>query len=246
MTSPYDDFAWLYDRCWSQPFQDWQWPAIDTLLLPGIPADGYVLDLCCGVGKLARALRQRGFHVTGVDSSAEMLRYAARNAPSAEFVHAPAARFSLSALVDAAVCTFDSVNHILSLAEVASAFACVRAVLRPGGHLVCDINTEAAYGERWDQTWCQVEADHAFFARGGYDRATQTGQTEITIFRQHDQWVRSDVKVEQRCYSVEEISAVLRGAGFAEVTAWRAAEDLGLEGHYGIGRVYLRACLSST
>ncbi|MFQ5843623.1 MAG: class I SAM-dependent methyltransferase [Planctomycetota bacterium] len=46
--------------------------------LRGVPAGGRVLDLPCGTGRLTHALVDRGFVVTGADSSAAMVERAGR------------------------------------------------------------------------------------------------------------------------------------------------------------------------
>ena len=66
--------------------------------------------LCCGTGRVAAELTARGLSVTGLDISEEMLAYARRNAPAAEFVAADARAFALPPPFDAAISTFDRVN----------------------------------------------------------------------------------------------------------------------------------------
>src|SRR2546429_546812 len=122
MSSPYDAFAWFYDRYWAEPHRAWQMPALEKLLFPALPPGGRVLDVCCGTGNLARHFVLRGYEVTGVDSSREMLRVARENVPEANFVRTDAADIHLDHAVDAAVCLFDSVNHLLEAEQVAGAF----------------------------------------------------------------------------------------------------------------------------
>ncbi len=240
MTSPYNSFAWFYNRYWADPFQDWQAPILERLL----PAPCHVLDLCCGTGQLARRLLARGYRVTGVDASPEMLRYARENAPAAQFMAADASNFNLAEQVQAAVCTFDSLNHILEDAQLRAALSCVHAALEPGAPFVCDINTDAAYGPEWDKSACQADPDHALFLRGHYDRENRRGITQITMFRLLGSWIRSDVEVPQRALSVAEMTVHLEVAGFTAIEHYRPMEDLGVAGHYGQGRVYFRSCKS--
>ena len=246
MSSPYDAFAWFYDRYWAEPFQQWQEPALEQLLYSGLPADARVLDLCCGTGQLARRLLSRGYRVTAVDSSQEMLHYAQRNAPDALCKQADAADFTVPEPVEATVCTFDSVNHWTRPGHMEGAFACVHQALEPGGRFVFDINTDAAYGERWEHTACLVEPDHAFVLRGGFDPVTRVGSTEITLFRLLDHWQRWDVAMQQRPCSVAAIREQLHAAGFVRISAWHAIDDLRMDGHYGLGRVYFQAWKSSS
>jgi SAM-dependent methyltransferase len=242
-TSPYDAFAWFYDRYWAPPFHDWQTPVLERLLFPALQRGDTILDLCCGTGHLANRLVTRGYQVIGVDASLEMLRFARTNVPAAEFVHADAAQFALARTVDAAVSTFDSLNHILNAEQVQRAFGRIHAVLRSGGLFVFDINTPEAYGERWNHSACQVYPEGAFFLRGGFDPQAGAATTSITMFRLlGETWQRSDVEVQQRPWDVQEIENMLQAAGFRHIDRFRTNEDrLGTSGHYGIGRVHFRA-----
>jgi hypothetical protein len=47
--------------------------------------------------------------------------------------------------------------------------------------------------------------------------------------------------VRQRPWEIPEIRPLLRRAGFSQLDTYRASEDLGMEGNYGIGRVFFRA-----
>jgi len=242
----YDAFAWFYDRYWAADFQQWEMPALDRLLLANLPPNAALLDLCCGTGHLAHQLTGRGFLVTGIDSSEGMLALARRNAPSAYFFLSEAHSFTLEQPVDAALCTFDSINHILDPALILASFRQIFLNLKPGGCFLFDCNTDQAYGERWNSSAAIVEPDHAFFLRGHFDPETATGHTDITMFQLMFQadahWQRTDVSLRQRPWAISHLFSFLTEAGFHSVEHWLAAEDLDLKGHYGLGRVYIRAC----
>jgi SAM-dependent methyltransferase len=241
MTSQFDDFGWFYDKHWATAFAQWQIPAIDRLLMPHVRAGGPLLDVCCGTGTLARSLVNRGYQLTGVDSSEGMLQLARQNVPEATFLHADASQFTLAQPVDGAMSVFDSLNNILEPPALQAAFHCVHDALRAGGYFVFDVNTSAAYGERWDQSYSEVYVDHAFFMRGGFDPHSRIGVTKVTMFRLTNGWVRSDVELLQRPWDPLDVEPLLEKAGFTDICSWRAIEDLGMPGHYGIGRVYFRA-----
>jgi SAM-dependent methyltransferase len=245
MTSPYDAFAWFYDRYWAAPMQQWQRPALERLLFTDLAPGAAILDLCCGTGKLAQELLLRGYAVTGIDSSPEMLVHARENAPDALFLPADAARFTLDSPVDATVSVFDSLNHLMEAEQLQLAFHNIHEALKPGGILVFDVNTAAAYGEQWDESAWEVQPDHAFFLRGGFDSKAQIGATSITMFRLEGSWQRSDVEMRQRPWELSEIEPMLQTAGFQDIRSYRAIEDLGMPGHFGIGRLYFRACRNS-
>src|SRR5271170_6826037 len=97
-------------------------PALDQLLFPDLSSGRYVLDLCCGTGHLAQQMISRGYRVTGVDASREMLRVARSKVPDAEFHNADVTSFALERQMDAAVCAFDSLNHLTEAERVELAF----------------------------------------------------------------------------------------------------------------------------
>lgn len=85
----YDAFAWLYNRHWGPDSARRFLPVLERWLLPYLPPRARILDLCCGTGQLAQALAQRGYLVTGIDGSEEMIRFARANAPDVEFLIQP-------------------------------------------------------------------------------------------------------------------------------------------------------------
>src|SRR5437667_11514410 len=97
-------------------------PVLERLVLTRVPQGGRILDLCCGTGQLVGELMRRGYHVTGVDGSEQMLGFARANAPGAEIVHADVRTVTLPGSHDAAVCLFDSLHHLCRPAGVHMAF----------------------------------------------------------------------------------------------------------------------------
>jgi SAM-dependent methyltransferase len=89
----YDAFAQVYEKHWSSEVPPQLWTIIERLLVPHLPEKARVLDLCCGTGYTAARFVERGFDVTGLDGSKEMLRRARRSAPAARFVLKDARRF---------------------------------------------------------------------------------------------------------------------------------------------------------
>jgi SAM-dependent methyltransferase len=229
----YDDFAWFYHRYWSHGIPFRLLDAADRLLLANLEPGARVLDLCCGTGRISRALADRGWRVTGVDGSAGMLELARAEAPGAEFVRADARDFSLDEPVDAAVSLFDSLNHVTGPGELARVFRCVHAALKPGGRLLYDLNDEGAFLRHWKgDTFTAVEDDHASIMRGVYDPAERLGTVTVTLFRLRDgSWRRSDVVVHERCYEAGEVLALLGEAGFR--ARMHRAEELGMDDQAG-------------
>src|SRR5438034_771625 len=121
-------------------------PVLERLVLTRVPQGGRILDLCCGTGQLVGELMRRGYHVTGVDGSEQMLGFARANAPGAEFVHADVRTMTLPSSHDAAVCLFDSLNHLMRPDEVETAFRNVRAAVTSGAPFRCAFDAEHDLG----------------------------------------------------------------------------------------------------
>jgi SAM-dependent methyltransferase len=231
----YDDFAWFYDRYWSRGTPLVLLGAAERLLLSELPVGARVLDLCCGTGRISGALAERGYRVTGIDGSAQMLRLARANAPGADFIAADARDFRLAEPVDVVISLFDSLNHVLALDELARVFESVRAALRDGGRFLFDMNFASSFARYWQgESFTTVEPDHACIVRGAYDPETRLGRCDVTLFREREgAWHRADVVIEERCYTEAEVAGALEAAGFREVRRYDAERDLRLAGHEG-------------
>ncbi len=224
----YDAFAWIYDKYWGRDSAQRFLPIVEKLVLIRLPPNARTLDLCCGTGQLAQALARRGCQVTGIDGSEEMLRHARRNAPEVEFILGDARTFHLPAIYGATACTYDSLNHLMSLETLSQVFQHVYACLQEGGLFLFDLNMEEGYRARWRGSLGIAEDDHVCVVRASFDEGEKVGKTAITMFRLEGAiWQRSDVTLLQRCYSEQQIKSTLRAAGFIDIQTYDAQNDLG-------------------
>ena len=105
-----------------------------------------LLDVGCGTGKSFLPLLERGFAVTACDISPEMVELARHKVgPMAELHVADMRRLPVFGEFDLITCIDDAINHLLTLGEVADALSGMYDNLAPGGILVFDANTLAAY-----------------------------------------------------------------------------------------------------
>lgn len=101
-----------------------------------------ILDLGCGTGSHAVVLAQRGYRVTGVDRSEDMLRQATAKANKAgvslELELADLKTYRDHREYDAVLMMFAVLGYQQSNEEVMDALRTARAHLRPGGVFVAD------------------------------------------------------------------------------------------------------------
>jgi SAM-dependent methyltransferase len=125
----YDGLADWYDERLG-PFTTGAADLVRDLVGPGA---GRCLDLGCGTGIHLPLLRELGWRVTGLDTSADMLRRASERAESAELVRGDAAALPF------ADGSFEAVTSIFVHTDVDDYRAALREaarVLRPSGQLV--------------------------------------------------------------------------------------------------------------
>jgi SAM-dependent methyltransferase len=210
---------------------------LEERVLVELPAGARILDLCCGTGQLAQMLLERGYQVTGLDGSAEMIRFARENAPAGEFIVDDARTFRLPAVYHAVVSAYDSLNHIMSLEELTQAFRNVYAALQDGGLFFFDLNMEAGYTLRWRGSFGLVEDQYACIIRASYQSAERLAQMLITVFRlEGEAWRRSDLRFSQRCYPEQDVRAALASVGFTDIQTYEAHRELGQPSE--IGRMF--------
>ncbi len=216
----YDPFASVYNARWGPISLHWI-PWLAVLVVPRLPSHGRVLDVCCGTGQIAAALSRRGFRMVGLDGSREMLRYARTNAVDVHLVQADVRRFALRSRFDAALCLFDSLNHLLSCEDLAAAFSSVSTCLRPRGWFLFDVNTPGSYERNWNGRHRRKAGDHMLRTRSEYDPERRLGIFRASITRVDCPSPQPEmVTLWQRCHSDAEILAALRASGFGSVEAY--------------------------
>jgi SAM-dependent methyltransferase len=236
----YDGFAPYYDLYWAEGYlRDFEEGFAETIL-PLVPPGARVLDLCCGTGRLVGWLCERGFDVTGLDSSERMLEVARKNAPDAEMVHANAQSFALNEPVDLVVSTFDSMNHLATLDELESVFRSVHGALSSDGLFCFDFNTEEGFECGGDETHAAMDDDHVCISQSVFDSAAGEGVSTLTVFeREGERWKRTDAEVREYFHDQSDIEARLAAVGFDKPKVFDAADDFGMP--RGDGRLFLLA-----
>lgn len=138
----YQRFAQFYDALTENvDYQVRSQYLTDLFLHYGGHIDG-ILDIGCGTGELAKQLAEKGYRVTGLDLSDDMLTIAAaKEIPNAFFYHGDMTDFTLPEAFDACICTLDSLNHLPDLEAVTACVQCVYKALKPGGLFLFDVNT---------------------------------------------------------------------------------------------------------
>lgn len=241
--SSYDEIAAMYHALWANSYMPAALPALERLFFCRMEPDARVLDVCCGSGHVTSNLVKRGFRVTGVDSSAALIKIARQELPQAELLVQDVRHLEVKGPYDGALSTFDSLNHILSLEDLHAVFSGVYAALGPGGLFVFDMNLEEAYALDLHQWTVNIRHNSVGLSRGLYDVVTHTAHTELIWFTQtasQDCWQRRQSIVEERCYEKQDILQALQFAAFRSIEVHPAVE-LSVDKEFGHGRYFFTA-----
>ncbi len=140
----------LYEDEWSAEIYDYEVQGLEDLPLwqsLAESADGPVLELACGTGRLVLPLARAGLSVTGLDASRFMLAVARRKLAQEDhevrarchFVEASMADFSLDARFGLIYIPARSFQILLTRDAQRSCLACCARHLPPDGLLVIDV-----------------------------------------------------------------------------------------------------------
>lgn len=242
-SSAFDPVAEMYYTLWNDWYLSSALPALDSMFFSRIAPGSSVLDVCCGCGHVTKEVVRRGFRVTGVDASSGLLAIARRELPDVDWRMEDVRHMNLEQRYAGALCTFDSLNHLLSLEDLESAFASVHRSLVPGGQFSFDMNLDEAY-RTGPQHWVVENKETTVsLIRGNYDADTKYVTTDLTWFVREpegDLWRRYHSVIRQRSYSQNEILNAITGAGFSDIEAI-PAEEAGMKDGLGIGRLFVSA-----
>lgn len=137
-------YADAYDHIYRDKDYDGETDVLERVFLEYAPTPVHrVLDLGCGTGNHALRLAAKGYHVVGVDRSAEMLEVAQSKARqegvSIRLHQGDVREVDLGESFDAAVMMFAVLGYQLENDDVLNALKTARNHLKPQGLLVFDV-----------------------------------------------------------------------------------------------------------
>ncbi|MBR2025009.1 MAG: class I SAM-dependent methyltransferase [Clostridia bacterium] len=181
-----------------------------------------VLDLACGTGKITFALRDRGYDMTGIDLSEEMLSVAKDicyegNITDILWLCQDMRDFELYGTVDACVCCLDSINYLTKISDVKKCFSLVHNYLIPDGVFIFDINTPFRFENVYGNNDYVLEDEGSLLAwHNEYSEKSKICKFYLSIFEENDDglYERSDEIQTEKCYSMKQITSALKECGF--------------------------------
>lgn len=220
----FDDVAFLYDELMSAvPYGEWV-KYVEELLMEHKCRPETVLDLCCGTGSASLLLSGRGYKVTGVDISPEMIEIAKEKSAGSDvdFYVQDVTALNLGRTFDLVLSLFDSLNYILKPEDLQEAFRHTADHLDEGGLFIFDMNTEYALSAGlFNQRNLDEDDPVQYNWRSSYNPATRICAIEMSFSHKESGKLVETVHY-QHAYQVDEIIHMLGTAGLNVLSAYRA------------------------
>lgn len=176
-------------------------------------------DIGCGTGTLTVPLAFKAKSMIGVDVSDEMLSVALQQSMrehiGVTWLCQDMRQLRLPHQVDVAISTCDCVNYLLSPEDVATSFASIWEVLRPGGHWLFDVHGPGRLAMLSEAISYDLRDDAAILFE-----SSVTGDGRITyevhafVEESTDLYRRIVERHYQQFYSHQELMDILTSCGF--------------------------------
>ena len=185
-----------------------------------------VLDLACGTGTMTCLLAEAGYEMIGVDLSEDMLAEAAGKQVSEGkippiYLCQSMDRLDLYGTVEAAVCCLDSLNYLTDVRTLRRTLQRLHLFVAPGGVFIFDINTPQKLRSLDGQIFLDEREDVYCVWRTEFEKRSRICTFGMDIFRlEGDAWQRYAEEHREKAWEVEELTALLREAGFGHIRTW--------------------------
>ncbi len=180
-----------------------------------------ICELACGTGSVATLLSLRGFDVTAIDISSEMLTEADKKSneagASVRYVNSDMRHFSLYSRADACICLLDSMNYLLSPVDFCETLTRVRENTVQGGIFIFDINSKYKFEKIYSDNAYVLENEGILCAwQNFYNKRSRLCDFYLSIFSENrdGSYTRCDEHQRERMYTLRAVSGYLERCGF--------------------------------
>jgi SAM-dependent methyltransferase len=190
----------------------------------GLESGQSLLDMTCGPGLVARAFARRGVAVTGVDIAPAAIRHAIEITAGlpCTFVEADVRTVPLPvAVFDAAIYLYGQPG-VLRADDQREILTRIRRSLRPGAPMVLEVRDAASVDRRSVMRWWTGSRglfgpdDNLVLTERIWDEAARA-TVERDIVLDIENGALTTFGVTERAYELDEVEALMAGAGFAGI-----------------------------
>lgn len=209
-------------------YSDWA-DYLDGLLRENDCPGKRILDLGCGTGSITIPLAKKGYILTGVDISNEMLKKAEEKARLEQCGNILWHAMDITEpdldweSYDGIIATFDVVNHLTDEMDVQMLFQEAGMLLADNGLFIFDIQTPYRLEHiQGNQTYVYHNDDLDYIWENHYDKSSQICYMDLTFFLKETDGLfrRMTEQQEERSYRPELLEMWLEISGFELVAVY--------------------------
>ena len=194
----------------------------------GFSEENLILDLGCGTGKMTLELARRGYDMTGVDSSSEMLDKASSEAEKEGLKNIlwllqDMREFELYGTVGVTVSCLDCMNHLVSASDFKKCLMLVHNYLVPDGLFIFDVNGREKFRTVYaDNSYVFENESSMCIWQNSYNDRSGICDFYITLFSENGDgsYDRADEVQREKMYTLRSIKKMLSESNFDLVGAY--------------------------
>ena len=216
---PFSTIAPYYDKLMSFV----NYPAwiehIEKIIVLNNIKDRLIFDLACGTGVCLDLWLARGYEVIGLDKSLDMLQVTKKKLADKNrvlLINGDVRNFKLARQMPVITCLYDSLNYLLTEAELLRCYRRVYDALSDDGIFVFDMNTIHSLRDEWGNNTFQ-RRDEGLFSiwSNSFDPNSDISSLGITLHvRRNGEELILREHHQERGYPLSRIESLLNDAGF--------------------------------
>ena len=225
--SSYSDFAYIYDFLMHKDINyghiaDY----IENIFSEYGISPELVCDLACGTGNVTIPMSQRGYNMTGVDFSYDMLNVARKKSNHNEdilWLNQNMQDIDLYGTMGAFLCMVDGINYVISKKALFNMFSKIkRCFIDEGGIFIFDISTRYKLKHIIaDNTFVHSDKNVFYTWQNKYIEDKNLSDMLLNFFvKSKHGYKRFEERHLQRAYSVNELLDIIKKAGWSSVSVY--------------------------
>lgn len=227
----YNNLASVYDKLMEDmPYKEWA-DFIEKIIIDEKINVETILDLGSGTGSISSLLSDRGYKVTNLDFSAEMLAKAKEKyeekSLDGNFLEMDIRDIEFSSEYDCVISTFDTMNYFIDEKELGGIFSKVFLALEEKGFFLFDMNTLYKFEEILGQEiYTYNTEDIVYIWENEYNKISEVLEIDLSFFvkSKENTYQRFNEYHVQRYYPPEKIMDMIKKAGFSSVRIYQDLE----------------------
>ena len=238
----YTVFAHVYDIFMRDiPYERWCNTTASYMKNHGVTG-GKILELGCGTGSFTMLMSEKGYEMTGIDMSQDMLYEAKRKNRKAKlpitYMQQDMRALELDERFDAVLSVCDSINYMENNFDMQSAFKCAGDALKDGGIFIFDMKTPSYYERLGNQVFTDSTQEGTYVWENDYDSGSRDNNYYITFFikKRHDLYRKYTEEHTQHAFTDEDVQTEARNAGLCVCDV--LGEDMRENADWNAERVY--------